>query len=329
MEKQGYQVILAADKNLKDFFKRELPGLPFEHLPDISLTYPRHSNLFLHLLPKVIFLMNHIRKENKQLALLVKKHRPTIIISDNRYGCYSPDVHNICITHQLNPILPILWKIFQPLARTIIKILLRKFDEIWIPDHRNTRISGKLSHNNLPDHKVSYTGPLSRFKKKDPSEKTLIKEQILIILSGPEPQRTILEEKLTKILSGQNLKTIIIRGCPSDKYAEGKKSESNIQFHDHAGTQELQSLILESKYIICRSGYSTMMDLLSLNRSALLIPTPGQSEQEYLAKHGIKKGWFVSCRQKDLSADLLNKQFEQLNSKTNGGKAGSYDEKKK
>ena len=220
-----------------------------------------------------------INKENKIAKKLAKDYKVDIIISDNRYGFRSKITKNIFICHQLQIIAP---KLFSKTLNSINHSLINKFDFCWIPDTSETpNLSGKLS-----DYRNSGTikiGPLSRFKTPVES-KTKHKYKFIGILSGPEPHKTKLEKILIKEFQKIEFKCAIING----KIAKSKNKAKNIDFYPHQKTQEFKSLIEQAETIICRSGYSSIMDLSILQKEAILIPTPGQTEQEYLAKYHSK-----------------------------------------
>ena len=223
--------------------------------------------------------LNTINKENKIAEKLAKDYKIDIIISDNRYGFRSNMTKNIFICHQLQIIAP---RLFVKTLNSINHSLINKFDFCWIPDTTETpNLSGKLS--DYKNNRTINIGPLSRFKTPIES-KTNYKYKFIGIISGPEPHKTILEKKLIKEFQKTEYNCAIING----KITESKKKIKNIDFYPHQKTQEFKSLIEQAETIICRSGYSSIMDLSILQREAILIPTPGQTEQEYLAKYHSK-----------------------------------------
>lgn len=225
---------------------------------------------------------NVVKKENQQLATYVQEHKIDIVISDNRFGLHHPNTQNIYITHQLN----IKAGLFSGIASRIHQSYMKHFQEIWIPDfEKNTEaLAGDLSRNN--NHfNVKYLGPLSRLKL---NYTTIENFDYLCLLSGPEPQRSMLEEALMKKAMNSNKKICLVRGT---KQALVKKFPKHIAVINTPTAEQLSMLITNSKTIVCRSGYSTLMDLYCLkkNFNVILIPTPGQNEQVYLAGYWKEK----------------------------------------
>lgn len=222
-------------------------------------------------LPKWLFT---IRKEHQRTKALVGQLSIKRIISDSRFGCYHHGVPSVFLTHQLHPITgsrPVSW---------LYRMWLRfAFTDFWVPDFPNQRLSGKLS-----DKKgypaVSYIGPLSRLK---PTESVAEHFQTFALLSGPEPMRSRLEDELTTRLKNKQGRHLLVRGVPS---SAPDRIVGNLTIRDYADASFLSAHLPAAEHIICRPGYSTLMDLAALAITAKLelIPTPGQTEQEYLAK---------------------------------------------
>ena len=150
-------------------------------------------------------------------------------------------------------------------------------------------LSGKLSqHDGAAFHHVTHIGPLSRFRHSNNIEH---KYDLVCVFSGPEPQRNIFEEKVREQLRSSGLRYFVIRGVYS---AINSGDENGAEFLNSEG---LQAVISQSSLVIARSGYSTIMDLAVLGKKGILVPTPGQTEQEYLADRWKKKGVFYSVPQ--------------------------------
>jgi predicted glycosyltransferase len=228
-----------------------------------------------------------------------------VVISDNRYGCWNRKVKSIFITHQL--------MVKSPFAENIlhrmISSYISKFDECWIPDHPGpNNLSGDLSHKFKVPSNAFYVGPLSRLKPKDTGS---FKFKILAIISGPEPQRSIFERLISEQLFNSGLKCMMVFGLPEE--IQKAEHKGNILMINHLNSEEMQDAIASSEIIIARSGYSTIMDLSVMNKKAIFIPTPGQTEQEYLARYLFQKK--ISCFQKQSEFDLDSalKESEKFN----------------
>ena len=241
--------------------------------------------------PKII---HSIKNEHQWLDHQLDTHQWDLIISDNRYGLYTTRTRTVFITHQLG-IISGFGRMGDGLLRNLLYRWINRFNICWIPDTaEDVNIAGKLSHPQSMPNQYAFIGPLSRLSKAKP----LADEHLLVLLSGPEPQRTILEAKLIDQLSNTDEAVVFVRGLPSS--APLMENRGRIRFENHLDANALSQMLSAAKAVICRSGYSSVMDLLKLKKRALLIPTPGQTEQVYLAKHLGALRWFVVQEQSKL-----------------------------
>lgn len=283
--KQDNAVIIGTTPSTALIFDEEFPDLKKLPIEPYNISYSKRVPLNIKLLFDSPRIKNVIRKEQKQLANYVREYKIDVVISDNRFGLHHSKTQNIYITHQLN----IKAGLFSSFATSIHHSYIKHFNEVWIPDFEKTQdaLAGDLSRNNKRFN-VKYIGPLTRLKI---NYTTIENFDYLCLLSGPEPQRSILEGLLMQRAIDSNKKICLVRGT-------NKKSNKTFPKHvaviDVPTAEQLSMLITNSKKIICRSGYSTLMDLYCLKKSfnAILVPTPGQSEQEYLAEYW--KGKFGS-----------------------------------
>jgi uncharacterized protein (TIGR00661 family) len=289
------KVIIGVTVLNRFFFDNYFPELQKEELPSYHISYSKFLPLWMKLGFQWPFIKSTIRKEMRLLTGIIEKHKVDLVISDSRYGLSNKHVHSIFITHQVQLRTPV----FSAWADRVNKKYIHHFNELWVPDYedQSRRLSGELS--NAKDIKipVKYIGPLSALKP----NVTGVKQKIdsLILLSGVEPQRSILEEKLIKRFEGTNEKVVVVRG--THKKNQESRTRSSLQIIDMLMGNELTELIVNAETVICRSGYSTLMDLHLLNKTKLLlIPTPGQSEQEYLADHWVMKFGVEKVDQNDL-----------------------------
>jgi uncharacterized protein (TIGR00661 family) len=280
--RKGFQVSIAGEGNSLLLLKKEFPELSFYPLDGIQVSY---NNSSLDVLLKTPSLLKSIKKEHAQFIELCNHINPQMIVSDNRYGAWHPTIPSIFIGHQLYLQAPNAFsKFVEPFLFYLHKKFLKRFTKIWIPDFPgNNNLSGVLSHHSSihRNFKCEFIGALSRLNKEESNHPDNAYE-IAVLISGPEPQRSYFEEACINEAKRVNKKTIIVRGKPSE---EKKSTDGNITMVSHLDNQELSSVLSQAKYIVCRSGYSTLMDLAKLNKTALCIPTPGQTEQLYLAKH--------------------------------------------
>lgn len=298
LQQQQNDVVVACTSQQRKFLEQEVNGVEFVTLFGYNMCYAKILPLWVKILTQVPKLFSVVRKENKWLTNYLKKNKIDVIISDNRFGFYNENVESVFITHQLNVQAPF----FENAINRINSSFIKKYNACWVPDYveEEKRLSGILSNkNNIKN--IIFIGPLSRFEKKEVQQK---KYDVLILLSGPEPQRTVLEEKLISALANTSYKIALVRGCFSER---AQKLPSNFYTINVASSQQIKEFFDESGKIICRSGYSTLMDLDALGLKALLIPTPGQSEQEYLASYWQDKFACTYLEQKNISEESIKK----------------------
>jgi uncharacterized protein (TIGR00661 family) len=280
---QQAEVLIASDGEAGLLLQKEFPGLTYFELPPYGIHYSRSGLFFTHLFFQLPKIRTAIKAEHGITQQIVNRYHINKIIADNRYGCYSHKIKSTLITHQLNPLLPTGLGWASYFAKRLLKSLLRNFSACWVPDFPDRSLSGYLSASN---HPVQFIGPLSRLKH-TPASSGLY--DLLVILSGPEPQRSILETILMPQLFDSPFTFAVVRGKVESSCTERTHGQNRVVMN-YAGTQQLQQLLSQSKIVIARSGYSTIMDLWAVQKKAILIPTPGQTEQEYLAANLKKQG---------------------------------------
>ena len=293
---QGSEVWLAGENAQEKLLREEFSSLPFLPLKGYRVKYGK-TGLTGRLLLQIPSILQSVKEENSWLKEQVSKYKFDAVISDNRYGLYHKAIFSVFITHQLC-IKSALGKLSEKLLQKWNYKLIDRFNECWIPDEQGKdNLAGELSHPaTLPAIPVKYIGGLSRFEKNETRE---IKDHLLIILSGPEPQRTILENKIIDEVVNYNGTATIVRGLPAEKNII--PSTNTIHFYNHLSSEAMNHQAMKAEFIIGRSGYSTVMDIAALQKKSILIPTPGQTEQEYLADHLKKKRFAFCIKQNDLS----------------------------
>ena len=298
LEEKGFTPIIASDGAALELLKKEFPHLKAFELPAYNITYTsRGSLLKWKLLMDSPHILKNIKKEKKATKLLVEKLNLHGIISDSRFGVRYKHLPNVFITHQLN----VLSGNTTFLSSRIHQQYIMKYDQCWIPDApKKPNLSGFLGHGRKAQENVKYLGVLSRFEKKDLE----IKYDYMVLLSGPEPQRSLLEKILLSQLKTSTKKILFVRGVIDDKIAE--TSAPNLEVKNYLFGKELEQALNSSEVIIARSGYTTLMDLAKLQKKAFFIPTPGQFEQEYLAERMMKLGFAPYSDQKNFSLEKLN-----------------------
>lgn len=294
-------IIIASSGPQKKLLQTEFPSLKIIDIEGYHVRYAQ-KRVLLALFKQLIKINRAISLENKWLKKSIADHKVDWVISDNRYGCHSDVVPCTFITHQLLVKLPPLLTWAQPLLQNILYRHINKFSACWVPDlpDENRGLSGALGHPNFkPRIPVWYTGWLSRFTL--PSNKASVKYKAIIILSGPEPQRTLLEGIITRQLARRTEKFILIRGLPGS--VDNIELAGNISVFPHLSSPIMLEAVMESEYVIARCGYSTLMDMFTLQKKCIFIPTPGQTEQEYLAKTLSEKKMALVYSQPEFSLE--------------------------
>ncbi len=295
--KQRVEVFVAGEGKIISLLEKEFPEIVILPLKGYRVSYSSHRNMLLiTLLSQLPKVFSAIKREKHWLQCVMMEHQIDAVISDNRYGLYSSKIPTVFITHQLSIKTGNSW--LNLLAQKINYSFINKFNECWVPDIAGSNNLGdELSHPViLPAIPVSYLGILSRCTKEQVQKNI----DLLILISGPEPQRTIFENIFLTELKDSSLSVVLLRGLPGDQKTisiENKK----VKIYNHLPSNELSQLMQEAELVIARSGYSTIMDLVALRQKAILVPTPGQTEQEYLASSLMKRGLFYSVSQEHFS----------------------------
>lgn len=316
---EGFDVLLGTDGTCAKLLAAEFPDLKILSLKGYGVRYSRQRRFFfIKMLLQTGKIARAIKKEHRRLKKIIKENRVDIVISDNRFGLYHKNVHCIFITHQL--FIKTGNAFTEKKAQKINYRFIRRFNECWVPDlPGNENLAGALSHpGEMPGIPVRYIGPLSRFIRSG-KEKNI---NILAMISGPEPQRTIFEKVLTDQLQNMPGNNVLLRGLPEKNDPARNIYPKNLQVFDHLPASRLGDLVQSAEIIVAASGYSTVMDLAALQQHAILIPTPGQAEQEWLAKYLSEKKYCISCERERFE---LNEQVNKFRSAKFTGYPGTGD----
>ena len=311
------EVIIGADGRPLQLLKKEFPSLDFVVMPGYDISYPKSGSMVLKIALQIPKILAGIKKENEYLKKIIKEKKIDGVISDNRYGLWSKEIPCVFITHQLMIKSPFGEKFLHALNKKYIS----KYTECWVPDvpllegDKGGGLSGDLSHEFPLLENMKFIGLLSRFQ----SPRLPLQggeRHLLIILSGPEPQRTVFEKIILEQLvppptpllweSG----VVIVQGITEKN--DRKKISENIEMISHLTSEELQEKIISSDVVLSRPGYSTLMDLAVLGKKAIFVPTPGQTEQEYLASYFLKNKIAYSVPQKKFDLRTAMRESEQF-----------------
>jgi uncharacterized protein (TIGR00661 family) len=273
------EVLIAADGPIATLLHEEFPDIRIIPLPGYQIQYAKTSaGLFWKLLLQIPKTLRSIRNENEWLQHIIQEEKIDLVVSDNRYGLYSSQIPCVFMTHQLTIKVPN--KFLEQLLQKINYHFINRFSCCWVPDAEGEKnVAGILSHpKTLPNIPVNYMGIITRMT---PTLNAIDGYQYCFLLSGPEPQRTLLENQIVSILPQLSGSIIIVRGLPGN--SNSITVPENIKVLNHVSTDQLAGILSSSELIICRSGYTSVMEIIGLHKKALLIPTPGQTEQLYLA----------------------------------------------
>ncbi|HMW40306.1 MAG: hypothetical protein K1X68_11810 [Saprospiraceae bacterium] len=285
---KGWRVLLASSGAGAALLKREFPDLPVFELPDYGILYPSR-NMYWNMAIQLWQMHKAIWLEKRAIAKICSAHQVDLVVSDARLGAAQRGVKSVIITHHLHFPLPL--KLFEWFADNWMRFFYMQFDEIWVPDYGSEKnLSGDLSHL-FKSRKHYFIGALSRFRKMPVTPRY----DLCFMLSGPEPQRTLLEQKILQQIGELGpCRAILIRGT---EHGDPLPAMPLLEVVPLATSEVLNEIMCASELIVCRSGYSTLLDLSVIGGRALLIPTPGQPEQEYLARELQRKQLFFTVSQ--------------------------------
>ena len=316
--KNEFEPVLAGDGASLDLLASEFPSLRTYTLPSYGIRYAKSPGLFkLKLLSQAPGIRKAISREHRIVQEIVAKEKASGIISDNRFGVWSQRVPSVYLTHQVS----VKAGFLSTLASFWHRRVISKFDRCWVCDFNGEDgLAKELSSGNGKLQNLDWIGPLSRFSKLEENadnttEKIEKNIDIGVVLSGPEPSRSQFEKKVIEALKGRKEQVVLIRGIvepPMETRKNSQKCETdeNLTIYKFMLADELERMIRQCRILVMRSGYSSIMDLNALGARALLVPTPGQSEQEYLARRMQEKGWFPTVRQSDFDWHAIQKAID-------------------
>jgi uncharacterized protein (TIGR00661 family) len=299
--RQHCTVLVAGSGDSLLLLKREFPHLGFFSLPGYDPRYPLNGSMVWAMATQLPRFLRVISREHREIERIIADEKVNLLISDNRYGCWSQKIPCAFITHQNNVLMPKRFGWLQLFVRQSSDMLINRFDFRWIPDYPGANShAGRLTETAVSEliAKTAYMGTLSRFEPRNRPGKQY---DVVAVLSGPEPQRTALEGTLVPQLKASGLRFMVIRGLPNEQVRGTDDRIVNFLASD-----ELQDCLEAADLVIARSGYSTVMDMSALGKKVVFIPTPGQTEQEYLASRMMEKGiaFFMKQNEFHLSTAL-------------------------
>lgn len=288
----GHRPIIAASGRPLSLLSAEFPEVEIYPFKGYDITYPEGTGMAWKMFRSTPHILRRIREEEQELKTLVPKLKLDGVISDNRFGLFTDQIPCVYMTHQVMIKAPF----FETTLYRLHMNYMRKFTRVWIPDFETDGLSGDLSHKFPKPFNAEYIGPLSRFEPKAAELET----DVLVLISGPEPQRTRFEKLVLEQVKRFGGRVTAVVGTP-DRHFD--RQEGNLRSVSHLNAEQLEMEMAKAKLIVSRSGYSTIMDLAAMGKKAVFVPTPGQTEQEYLAKRfdATKQHLAVDQRRFDLA----------------------------
>lgn len=299
----GCEVFVAGTLTTNSILKLEFPGLTFLDLSGYNVHYSNNKkNLPFVIFKQIPKIISQILNEHSWIKKQIQLYQIDAVISDNRYGLFTSKVPSIFVTHQLQIQVP-QSKMFENMVKKMNAWFISKYKSCWIVDYENDPMAGILSKNDFIEN-AQHLGNCSRFEHSEPRK---VDYDVLVILSGPEPQRSIFEQKI--IESEIDKRILIVQGRPTLNTSI-QKITTKIDLVSHLNSNELMQLIQSVHYVVNRSGYTTVMDMIKLGKHAIYIPTPGQTEQEYLAEYLAINKWGISMSQEEFDLKLAIEKFD-------------------
>jgi len=241
--------------------------------------------------PEYLFAM---KREHRFVEKLLNDGKIDAIFSDNRFGFYSINAPSYFMTHQLRILNPLDFRVLESGSEIFNRWFLERSAGVIVPDFKENGLSGRLSHglSVIDEDRLNYIGVLSDFTYR-PVPQDL---DVFVSVSGFEPQRSVFEELVLTQMAGFGRSSVVSLGRPAETEMRG-----NVRVQGLSSKEEQEVLLNRAKVVVSRSGYSTLMDLCVLQKKALLIPTPGQTEQEYLAAYSMGRQNYHCVSESELS----------------------------
>jgi len=296
--RRRWEVLVGSSGRSLIFLRQEVPAARFVELPDYGIEYSDRGVGLARLMTHVPELLRIIARERRIVEELLLEEEMDLVVSDHRYGCYCDTIPSFFISHQLQLIAPPLLRSVEFVGRGFHRWFHRRYKHVIVPDAANGReglISGRLSRVRAGEGRYHYPGILSSISRRPGVEEDI---DLLVSISGPEPQRSALEGIVRQQIADVPGRRVVALGLPESTQVENPQPD--LEIHHHLDRGRMEELFNRSRLIAARSGYSTLMELAEVGKKALFIPTPGQTEQLYLARRFQRMGWFHAVGQQEL-----------------------------
>ncbi len=306
---RGHTVGVAATGAALELLSREFADLKFYDVPDYPSPYTSGGFSIPRVLGLFPLIVREIAREHRTISRIIRREGYNLVISDNRFGAYAKDVPGLFISHQIRFSTPGNIESIERMMEVFNGRYHRNFERVIIPDNPPgpRSLSGKLGHAQRPvtRRKAYWAGIITDIRRQDVPQDI----DYLVSIAGPKVTKDALREVIMGQIGGLSGRKFILLGDPGAEPEERLDGETIVK--SHAQRDEMATLMNRAKFIITRSGYTTVMELAELGKKGILfIPTPGQTEQEYLSDYYEEMGWVHSVAQRrlDLVADTADAQ---------------------
>lgn len=292
---EGHEVTVVSSGRALSMLRRELGDTAsYDDIEDYRPPETQNPSFlaFTALLKYPVYLTAMLY-EHDYVRKFIAKKKLDVIFSDNRFAFYSREVPSFFMGHQLRILNPLGSRILENGSEVYNKYFLDRYAGVLVPDFEENGLSGRLAHDLsvLDESRLNYVGVLSEFKHRPCAQEDI---DLFVSISGPEPQRSSFERLMRRQLEGFEGRVIVSLGEPDVSF------NGEPVFKSYLSREEREELLNRSKIVVAKSGYSTIMDLFALRKKGFLVPTPGQLEQEYLARHHMERKTFYCVEEKDL-----------------------------
>ena len=312
LQQHGHQVLAATRGDTQKLLSAEFPGIECVPITGYNISYSSHPLLLMLKFPFMVARVYRCAAlEHAEIEKIVSEKNIDCVISDQRFGCYSNNAYSVYISHQLCVKMPGISGMIEKAVSKRLRMAAERYNELWIPDReKEPNLTGDLAKKYPLPKNAHFIGILSRFSGHNAHPDEAHTRDLLVMLSGPEPQRTMFELKILNQLSSFDGTATVLRGTPqlTTKATMGK----NIEILPHLPTSQTAKYLAGAKAVVCRGGYTTIMELVSLGKKAILVPTPGQTEQQYLCNRLASQGMFIMQKQSKLNIHEGIKQLQSI-----------------
>jgi uncharacterized protein (TIGR00661 family) len=323
---RGHTVGVAATGIALELLTREFPDLEFYDVPDYPSPYTSSGFSVARVMALFPLMVKNIAREHRIISRIVKRERYDLVISDNRFGAFAADVPSLFISHQIRFSTPGAIESVERTMEVFNSRYHRHFERVIVPDNPPgpRSLSGKLGNARRPltKRRAYWAGIITDIRKQDLPQDI----DYLVSISGPKVTKDALRKVIMDQIGGLAGTKVILLGDPGADFEQRPDGDTLVK--SHVDRREMAELLNRARFVITRSGYTTVMELAELEKKEILFtPTPGQTEQEYLSAYYEQMGWVHSVPQNGL--DLVHDVARARDMKGLPAMSGSSDNVRK